>query len=355
MIRGLIEIVAAPPASRTWVHNALMQETSSLANLSKILPLRSSIALALPAVSPIRRPVAIASGAPDEFGFDNVSTLDDRPWELFEQLLPAHRQVKHGEEFLASRPYKDTASIPMALFDPVIKRDVVADTPILEDDSPSKDSTDETPTTPSPDDKTPWLDYASERSLGDGLAGEPVNVKQISTSLFAGPEEATVEDDIVIHHNPPRNSTTGHDQSPRGAGSILSALSPSGSITTPNRPRRASTRLASTSRASQGTGSNRDPIMLDDDDDDDHDDEIQIRKPSKGKDKEKEAVEVDSSEAEEWEALAPANKRHKLGGKTTGGKTTRKTTGGKSVPRKATGGKSARGTGGKAVRGGKRR
>jgi mediator of RNA polymerase II transcription subunit 12 len=173
-----------------------------------------------------------------------------------------------------------------------------------------------------------WEDYASERNLGDGLAGEPLSAKLVATNLYAGYDEATVETEL---------------HSPLATQAALDAASPSTSISAASfvtRPRRMSTRLAAGTGIKAPTGSNRDPILVDEDEESSEDD-------------------LEIIEA------APA-KRPRVGGKTTagagagsrattGGKApARKTTAGKTVSRKAT--KSVKSTGGKApTKGGGRR
>ena len=242
------------------------------------------VARALPQMSPNRRPMALrgASSLTDEEY--SATPLDDRPWEMLEQLIPPNDRPLNQDIFLASNPVKDTTSIPLYLFNPRVESDSVPLSEITPPETPRDIDRaalyDETPTT--------FETYASERNLGNGLSGEEDMAKQMATALFAGPE-ASIEDDIIIHRNP-------------------SSAAP--------RIRRASTRLMSKSgNMLPGSGSNQDPIVM----------------------------EVDEEEV----GAEPRGKRPKVGSKTTGGKTVRKSTGGKttgkSVGRKNTGGKSVRG------------
>ena len=320
------DYLAAPSISRSAVHSALMSETTS-PPLATALDDRPELSSALPALSFARRPVALTNPSIIDVGTADASlAFDDRPWEMFEQTNPPSRRPPQGELYLASKPVRDTASIPMSLFDPHMKRDALPET---ETSAAEKDEDGEASEDGS---HSQWENYASERNLGDGLAGEPMSVKQLTTSLFAGPEEATVEDDITIH--------TAHSPLPG-----IGALSPSNTLSalpTPGRPRRSSTRLAAGGRGL----SNKDPISLVDEEDEDEDDPV---------DDDEEGGEPPQPPPE-----APAGKRPRIGSKSTigssmGGKTVRKTTGGKSVARKATGGKSLRGVSGKAPKGSNRR
>ncbi|ORX33960.1 hypothetical protein BD324DRAFT_186207 [Kockovaella imperatae] len=244
--------------SRATVHSALVAEVS-------LHQSKASILQALSILSIRHRPTALNLG-------DDTVPLDDRPWELFERLDPKPRRAKGQDFYLASKKYKDTAAISMALFAPRIEYDAMPRDE--EDDDAASEASD------------PDL-YASERDLGNDLAGESSMLKQFTTAIYGGPEEASIEDDIVIHHASPTTSVS----------------SPSNLL----RPRRASTR-------GMPTGSDKDPIPLVDDDDDDDDDDDS------------------GSEEDEPELLPPRGKRPRVASKSTGsvgGKTTRKTTGGK--------------------------
>jgi mediator of RNA polymerase II transcription subunit 12 len=204
----------------------------------------------------------------------------------------------------------------MLLFDPRIKRDALPEGDSKADEARVEDEAGFT-----------WEDYASERNLGDGLTGEPMSARLITSNLYAGSDEATVESELVPAHSPLAPF--------EAAGSPATSVS-AASLST--RPRRMSTRLASHAGASgikQPTGSNRDPIPVDEEDDSDD----------------------DISDGDLDIVEAPAAKRPRTSGKTmmtTGGKApARKTMGGKTVGRKAT--KGVRSTGGKVPAKGARR
>ena len=223
---------------------------------------------------------------------------------MFDHFYPPSRRASGQDIYLANNSIKDTAVIPIALFGPRLEYDSLQDDSSVDvghdEDAQSESSTE--------------LDmYASERDLGNDLAGKSGMIKQFITSLYAGPEEASVEDEIIIHPA----------QSPSNAMSSPASVSTVSNMT---RPRRTSMRLLS--QATFGSGSNKDPITLDEDDD-------------------------SEESGEEPEMVEPRGKRPRIGSKTTtstvgsvGSKTTRKTTAGKSVARKATAGKGR--VGGKA-------
>jgi mediator of RNA polymerase II transcription subunit 12 len=307
----LVYIVdSAPAISRGGIHSALMAELSSI-QLSAAAKRHPALANALPYTSPPRRPMSLANSTLMGEGPDAHLSLDDRPWEMIEHLDPPSRKVAYGDRFLASKPLKDVASIPMALFGPKMKRDAIPGAQEVSEGLPDQEDG-------ASEEDRPWEAYASERDLGDGQAGEPIAVRRLATSLYSAVDEAAqVEDDNATVHSAisPGSTIVGLPASP--AVSTLSA-----------RPRRASTRNAV---APTNLGSNKNPIALDDDSDDD-----------------------DESSDDSPEVVRPsAGKRPRTGGKSVAGKTTRKTTGGKSVARKGVGGKGMRG--GKAPAKGRRK
>jgi len=238
----------------------------------------------LPQTSPVRRPIALLSAEASE-----TTPLDDRPWEMFEQLVPAAKTVKHVDMFLSSRPIRDTASIPITLFKPQLKRDPI---PYAHD---SEDG---------------WETSVAERNLGDGLAGEPLALKQAATLLFAQPT-TDPSSDSSEHEHPVAHTHTRTRTETTKKSSPISVMTPLTTLTPANRPRRSSTRA--------GT-STKDAIALD-----------------------------DSSSESDLEIVAePPPKRARVGSKstttgerpTTSGKApAKRTTGGKGVPKKGTGGK----------------
>jgi mediator of RNA polymerase II transcription subunit 12 len=230
--------------------------------------------------------------------------LDDRPWEMFEQLAPTPRKLRHVDQFLSSRPIRDTSSIPVALFDPLLKRDPLPVQPDIEEECEQS---------------------RAERNLGDGLAGEPLAAKQASTHLFAMPDDTPT----AAEEPGPSMSQAGTPKTE----SAHSPITPIPSITPANRPRRASARTLKTG------GSTKDAIDLEESSSDSDDDIIAQAPPPK-------RARVGSKSTGTGSGAAPAPPaRPAVGGKapakrTTGGKgVARKATGGKNVGRKAPGGK----------------
>ena len=277
----LFLMTAAPSGSRLAIQRALLAESAS--PLLQDNTIWQGLCLA-----PGRQRAAAISNA--SIPPDDAMLLDNRPWEMFESLDPPKRDRRKGDEFLAMRSIKDTASLPLHLFTPLLTRDLPAGLPAaVEAQSEERD--------------TGWEDYASERNLGDGLAGEMMSNRNILTRLFAGPTDipTTIPD------------------------------TPKGQL------RRMSSRLATrplvatlaAAAAESAKGGAKDPITIDEDE------------------QEKEEDLVSEAESDE----RPAQKRPRVSSKSTA----RKTLGGKNVGRKATGGKSVRGMGSKAPRGSGRR
>lgn len=173
---------STPTSSQAAVYQALSYEMSTSA-VQDLLTAHPSFASALPRPPPTFRAMALSGSHVAE---SEGIALDDRPWEMMEHLTPLETPA-HVDVFLSSKPLKDTASIPIALFRPQLTRDEV---PVL---------------SASPE---PW-DYASsERNLGNGAAGEPVSARQLATILYA-PAPADEEPKLAPAPAPkrPRNAT----------------------------------------------------------------------------------------------------------------------------------------------------
>lgn len=309
---GLADIPAAAPGqARAALHTALLTESASLAVQDAIQRI-PGLASSLPYLPLPHRTVALHD-ANDDPG-NALHHLDDRPWEMLEQIAPPPALTSHGDCFLASGPIKDTACIPVSLFTPQITRDAIG---VRTGPRGTSEEGEESEL------EGAWEEFASERNLGNGMAGEPLALKQAATLLYGGPEDAAAEQvDTTL-------------QSPRLPLAALGAPATSVSaVFISTRSRRMSTRIATAGTASRPGSSHRDPITVDEDDDEEDEED---------------------SEAEEVEE--PLAKRQRTGSKstrsTTGGKApARKTVSGKNVARKVTGGKTTRKTtGGKAVRG----
>jgi mediator of RNA polymerase II transcription subunit 12 len=269
-------ITAAPPQSRPGLHAAFLSELSSTP-VQAAFDRYPSLAFCLPKTTPTRRPILHKSDS-------DITPLDDRPWEFLEQLTPSSKSLKHVNQFLASRPIRDTASIPITLFKPQLKRDPI---PRLDEEG--------------------YEASVAERNLGDGMAGEPLIAKQTSTLLFAQP---------IYHH---RTSSSDDESEEKAVSSTpLTDFKSSPSIpaiTPANRPQRAAARSTNLKTGS----STKDAIDLD-------------------------SSSSSSSESDAEEVRPPA-KRSRVGSKSTDRPTTsgkapaKRTTGGKGVARKVTGGK----------------
>ncbi|OCF32517.1 hypothetical protein I316_05697 [Kwoniella heveanensis BCC8398] len=329
-------IDCTPPQSRLACQIALLGETTPTAVQAILadMPIVSSI---LPHLSPVMRNTAlVGSDVTDDHPSDSALPLDDRKWELFEQMEPRPRQIKHQDLYLSSASLKDTSSIPLALFSPTMTRDALPGTATTWSDELTDNNEKE-------DEACPWEELASERDLGDGFAGQPGFAKQSATSMFDGVEEYNIAE--------PPTPPSSHESSDESASAVLLSA----------QPRRMSTRISThalphgaenynpsngassnTSTSKRGSGSNKDPISIDEDDSDDEPETVDPRPAAKRP-----------------RTSSKSTASNTAGRQTTGGKApaggARKTTGGKGVSRKATSGKSVKGTGSKAPKGGGRR
>ena len=268
----------APPSTRASLFSTFLSE---LPALHTVLSAHPGLITALPHTSPPRRIMSLSN--------DTEVPLDDRPWELFEQLTPQSTKPRHVDMFLSNQPIRDTSSISMALFNPQLKRDCL------------------------PPQHGEWELYPAERNLGDGLTGEPMAAKQSATLLYSA-STPTISDSTSSAPVPniptPANPGTPSE--------------PSASSPIPQSTRRSSIRKA----GAGGGSSTKDPIPVDEDSSDGSDLEIVAVPPAKRPRKGSETKARASTGGK-----APAKK-------TTGGKgVARKATGGKNVGRKAPGGK----------------
>ncbi|WVQ83134.1 hypothetical protein IAT38_005272 [Cryptococcus sp. DSM 104549] len=326
-------IDATPPQARLVCQTALLGEATSphiQSALSAFPPLIS----ALPHLTSTQRNMSLLT--PDtslDHLPDSALPLDDRHWELFEYMAPPRRQVGPQDMYLASAPLKDQGSIPIALFSPTITQDAppgAGSMDAYERAPPTKTGAPEdgeVTATPSPVEgpPRPWEESAAERYLGDGLAGEPTYARQMATMLFAVGDGG--DSDLSLRGGGPDSSNT------------------STPVVPPARPKKA--RKSSSAGNGIGNGappkptgsSHKDAIAVDEEDDDDDDSDVE------------EVEQRPSKKAKTGEKAAAGAGRQTTGGKAPA--TARKTTGGKTVSRKATGGKTTRG--GKAPKGSARR
>ncbi|BEJ12006.1 hypothetical protein CspHIS471_0204660 [Cutaneotrichosporon sp. HIS471] len=181
-----------PPNSQAAVYHALVFEASTPA-VQDLLARSPSFAGALPPPKTDYRAMSLcgSSGLMDS---DMGIALDDRPWEMIEQMVD-QTPLKHCDMFLASKPLKDTSSIPIALFKPQVTRDEVHDA--------------------AREGEHPWNYASSERNLGNGFGGEPIAARQAATVLYAR-RDGNIGDQPTLAMPPtpakvkrlnPRNST----------------------------------------------------------------------------------------------------------------------------------------------------
>jgi mediator of RNA polymerase II transcription subunit 12 len=231
---------SVPAASLSAVYHALAYETTTQP-VQDLLARHPSFASALPRPSTTSRTTALVGS---QVMGESVA-LDDRPWEMLEhmtvQVLP-----KHQDLFLASKPLKDTSSIPIALFKPQLTRDAV---PTSEEDTPA------------------WDHASSERTLGNGFAGEPVSARQAATVLYARLDGAERERELEAdrEQRERERELEAQDRERERELSVPIPLSVAGSA--PVTPTKSVASGVSTSRRSsgrvhKGTGTGADPIAL---------------------------------------------------------------------------------------------
>lgn len=212
---------SAPPSSHASVYHALAYETST-APVQDLLARHPSFASALPRPSPVVRATSLV-GSQVVLDGEGIP-LDDRPWEMLEKMS-SQDMPSHSDLFLASKPLKDTASIPMALFKPQLTRDAV----------PSETT----------EEVAPWEHAASERSLGNGFAGEPVAARQAASLLYAR-SDGRPEKELLEKETSVKEASTP---------STTDSKTP-----TPTKARRHSMRV--TTNAAKGSGTTADPIAI---------------------------------------------------------------------------------------------
>ncbi|WVQ98147.1 hypothetical protein IAU59_005269 [Kwoniella sp. CBS 9459] len=311
---------------------ALLGETTQ-ASVQAVLADMPIYAAALPHLSPVRRNTALVGpDITDDYPSDSALPLDDRKWELFEQMAPRSRQMQHQDLYLSATPFKDTSSVPLTLFNPTMTRDALPGTATSWIDENDEEDKNDVP--------CPWEQLASERDLGDGFAGEPVFAKHFATSMFNGVEEYNIAE--------PPTPPSSHDSSDESTAAVPLSAQPrrmSSCISAhalPHVENHMTNNGTSSTSHKKGSGSNKDPISIDEDDSDDEPETVEARPAAK-------------RPRTSTKSTASTTARQSTGGKAPAGGGARKTTGGKGVSRKATGGKSVKGAGSKAPKGGGRR
>lgn len=252
-----------------------------------------------------------------------VQPLDARPWEMFDRLTPVPYINKRAQRFLARQPFIDAASIPVSLFGPVISRDAVGDASFSNDDLDDIGTDGEDTEQPL---ANSYLNFISERNLGNGMAGEPSSAKEITTSAYAGPpglDNAFVKSSSISPQVP------------------LEPLQSPAVDETPLPPRRRS----SSRLAQKGSESNADHAMLGEEGDSStassEDEETAENKGTEASEK-GEDVDADAPPAKKARRGSKASVRSTTGGKAPAKSLGRPTVGGKNVGRKSVSGKAPR-------------
>ncbi|OXL06191.1 hypothetical protein C348_05673 [Cryptococcus neoformans Gb118] len=306
------------PQARLVCQSALLAETVS-PHAQSILSAFPELSAAMPYLSPVQRHMSLVTPDTADHVSDSALPLDDRRWELFEYIGPTKRKIGPQDLFLASAPLKDASSIPITLFDPKITRDAPPNAGTMDAyDNPVGDgelSPTTNPASPVEEARRSWETFASERNLGDGLAGEPAYAKQAATLVFSARDNDVPE--VVV----PVKSASGL------------VITPS---TSPQKPKI----KRSNSGKDKATGSNKDAPIAVEEDEDEEDSEAEVPLSKKQKT-------AKNSAASRGKSTTTTT--------TTAGKVpARKTTGGKGVSKKATG-KSAKEAGTGKAKSGRRK
>jgi mediator of RNA polymerase II transcription subunit 12 len=221
-VRAANEFTELPREARPALQAALSKLQAVNSSPQKA-PTAVYLAQLLPYSSPPRRAMTLV----DTDAGDNTWLFEDRPWEASEQLEPLERPIKYQDSFLDSAPLKNNSSIPLSAFDAKLCRDKV---PLTEE-------------------SMPWLSYASERNLGNGLAGEPSGTSLQATTIYNGDFQAPqpapcASEGPWCATSPSVASTYTREQPDQHAPTRSSGVNPS------------------------APGSTNDPIEIDDDEDD---------------------------------------------------------------------------------------
>lgn len=296
------------PQARLVCQSALLAETVS-PHAQSILSSFPELSAAMPYLSPVQRHMSLVTPDTADHVSDSALPLDDRRWELFEYIGPSKRKIGPQDLFLASAPLKDASSIPITLFDPKITRDAPPNAGTMDaygkpaEDGELSPTTDPNPASPVEEEpRRSWETFASERNLGDGLAGEPAYAKQAATLLFS------VRDNDVLEVAPVKSA-------------------PELVITSSTSPQKPKVKRSGSGK-DKATGSNKDAPAAAEEDENDEDSGAEVPLSKKQK----------TAKNNNAAAKAPA----------------RKTTGGKGVSKKATGKSAKEGATGKA-KGGRRK
>nr|KIR49643.1 hypothetical protein I312_00731 [Cryptococcus bacillisporus CA1280] len=309
------------PQARLICQSALLAETASR-HAQSILSSFPELSAALPYLSPVQRHMSLVTPDTADHISDSALPLDDRHWELFEYIGPPKRKIGPQDLFLASAPLKDASSIPITLFDPKITRDAPPNAGTMDAYDKAAEDGEVSPTvnpaSPVGEEEEPqrsWETFASERNLGDGLAGEPTYAKQAATLVFSARDNDVPE---VMH--------------------VKSTASQQPVVVVPSStsPQKPKGKRSNSSGKDKVTGSNKDAPIAVEEDENDEDSEVEAPLSKKAKTAKNSAT--GSGKSTTTAGKAPA----------------RKTTGGKGVSKKAAG-KSAKESGTGKAKGGRRK
>lgn len=307
-------MLGTSPQARLICQSALLAETASR-HAQSILSSFPELSAALPYLSPVQRHMSLVTPDTADHISDSALPLDDRHWELFEYIGPPKRKIGPQDLFLASAPLKDASSIPITLFDPKITRDAPPNAGTMDAYVKAAEDGEVSPVGEEEEPRRSWETFASERNLGDGLAGEPAYAKQAATLVFSA------RDNDVPEVMPVKSAAS---QQPV-------VVVPSS--TSPQKPKG---KRSNSSGKDKVTGSNKDaPIAVEEDE---NDEDIEVEAPLSKKAKTAKNSATGSGKSTTTAGKAPA----------------RKTTGGKGISKKATG-KSAKESGTGRAKGGRRK
>lgn len=314
-------MLGTSPQARLICQSALLAETASR-HAQSILSSFPELSAALPYLSPVQRHMSLVTPDTADHISDSALPLDDRHWELFEYIGPPKRKIGPQDLFLASAPLKDASSIPVTLFDPKITRDAPPNAGTMDAYDKAAEDGEVSPTvnpaSPVGEEEEPqrsWETFASERNLGDGLAGEPAYAKQAATLVFSARDNDVPE---VMH--------------------VKSTASQQPVVVVPSStsPQKPKGKRSNSSGKDKVTGSNKDAPIAVEEDENDEDSEVEAPLSKKAKTAKNSAT--GSGKSTTTAGKAPA----------------RKTTGGKGVSKKAAG-KSAKESGTGKAKGGRRK
>ncbi|WVO16601.1 hypothetical protein L204_104280 [Cryptococcus depauperatus] len=210
----LVYIIDCTPFQSRLACQAILSNEIALLNTQSgfnFLPLLTSSILS---ITSIQRNMSLTT--PDTIDDDTHNPsllLDDRRWELFEYMAPPKRKIGPQDLFLSSITLKDHSSIPISLFSPRLTRNAPPNVGTMDiyDEAGEDDKSSLVLTFSVDEPEGQWRNFASERDLGVGFAGEPTWAKLKATKLYSldkDDEDCTVlkEFDISTALSQPRKN-----------------------------------------------------------------------------------------------------------------------------------------------------